>query len=144
MQVKVIDDNNLSSTMSATVNVEKSATPATISNLTAKKVDNNSYEIKFTPSINTSRTLVVLDDMILGYTPDSHFAISDIKSSSELRLIPISDQEIKGLAISTTIGEGEGQINTTNDYNLNIVMSDTDITTTKTTRTLKAPNSGSR
>lgn len=144
MQVKVIDDNNLSSTMSATVNVEKSATPATISNLTAKKVDNNSYEIKFTPSINTSRTLVVLDDMILGYTPDSHFTISDIKSSSELRLIPISDQEIKGLAISTTIGEGEEQINTTNDYNLNIVMSDTDITTTKTTRTLKAPNSGSQ
>lgn len=61
----------------------------------------SSVKITFTPSSNTARTLLVLNDTPLGLV-DNNFTITDLQAQNTITLIPISTQGRKGTPAATT------------------------------------------
>lgn len=108
LQVKVTDASGYSSTMSARLNVTASPETLTkISSLQARRTAEQTFQITF--ETDASRTLVVLNDAILGFVDAAQksFTLTDISQTSELRLIPYSASGIRGEAAEVTLDPAE-------------------------------------
>lgn len=145
MQVKVVDEQGYSSTMSANVVItENTEIPVTISDIVAEPTDDNAYQVKFTTQ-NTEKVLVSLNDTILGFTNEDNLTISDVEYLSELALTPYSNSGIRGISNTIIIGTNSrpAKINF-NDLNINPNLSDTNVSVTGSTGVVRAPNSGKK
>ncbi|MBR2997422.1 cutinase family protein [Candidatus Saccharibacteria bacterium] len=145
MQVKVVDNQGYSSTMSANVVIaENPEAPATISDIVAEPTDDNTYRVKFTTQ-NTEKTLVSLNDTILGFTNENDLTISNIEYLSELTLIPYSNSDTRGTSNTINLGVSPrpAKINFSS-LNIDPNLSDTNISITGSTSIVRAPNSGKK
>ncbi len=145
VQVKVTDSQGYSSTMSANVEItETLELTATINNASAEPLDGTTYKINFDTE-NAEKTLVTLNDTILGFTNDNSLTISDIEYTSELKLIPYSSSGTRGASSVVTIGDKirPAKINF-NDLHIDTTLSDTDLTATGSTSVVRIPNSGKK
>lgn len=145
IQVKVVDNQGYSSTMSANVTIEENLeTTAIINNISTEPLDDTTYKINFETE-NTEKILVSLNDAILGFTNEDSLTISDIDYISELKLTPYSNSGIRGTASVTTIGTAVRPVQVNlNNLNINSALSDTNPSVTGSTSIVRAPNSGKK
>ena len=100
VQVRVTDENGLSSTASAKVAVSYDAGEASPEILTVSRAGDN---VNFTTSSNTYATLLALDGVPLGITRDRSIAINNIETKSTLSLVPLTSSGLKGESKQITL-----------------------------------------
>lgn len=95
MQVKAIDENGFSGTMSARVEVLNDTDSKATTSLSIEKIEenkeNNEVSIKF--STDAFRTLVYINDVLIGVTDSHEITIGDLDFSvdNSIKLVPYGD-----------------------------------------------------
>ena len=112
VQVRVADENGLSSTASAKVTVSNASLETKPEIYSLSRADNENNVVNFTTSDNTYATLVVLGGVPLGITRDHTITINNSEAAADLTLIPLTASGLKGepksLAFPATLtGFGE-------------------------------------
>ncbi len=106
IQVRVIDQNNYSSTMSARLKVTAASAPvsATINNLRVTALSNTEYRLDF--ATDAERVLVAIGDLPVGQLLSSRqsITINDVTTRTTVRLIPYNSITGRGEAVTVEIG----------------------------------------
>lgn len=104
IQVKVVDANGLSSTMSAQVEIKYPETPATITKMYHQKLSDTSAEINFETSENTALVALVVEDNFYGLVEGNSFVIDGLEKETRITLIPVAASGQRGNSSSITVG----------------------------------------
>ena len=112
VQVRVVDKQNLVSTMSATVTIKTPEALAQILSLDSTKQDNSTYQIDFAMSTNAEMALVVVDGNIVGRTDRRSFILTDVNRVTSVMLVPFSHSGVRGTSSEITIYPSIGAPNT--------------------------------
>ena len=140
VQVKVVDSQGYSSTMSANVSIEENLeAPATINNTNTETLDDTTHKVSFSTE-NAEKTLVSLNDTILGFTTENSLTVSNVEYASQLTLTPYSSSGTRGASSTVTLGF-KIRPTKTNLHNLNIdsTLSDTNVSITGSTSIVRTP-----
>ena len=106
IQVRVIDQNNYSSTMSARLKVTaaSASVSATINNIRVTALSNTEYRLDF--ATDAERVLVAIGDLPVGQLLSSRqsITINDVTTRTTVRLIPYNSITGRGEAVTVEIG----------------------------------------
>ena len=93
IQVRITDQNQLQSTMSAQLTIlAHPPTPATIDQVSLERTSAETAHLSFTASSHTTKTLLIINDAILGFVSSSTTLTDlDPHRSTTITLIPYTD-----------------------------------------------------
>lgn len=133
IQVKVVDDKQRTSTMSAKLTVQKhDNTPPQITKLTLKPTSSTSAQLNFTIN-HASHVIVAINDAVIGLTSANTLSLSDLSTTAStiITLSPVSTS---------------GQIGTPQQVTFNSTPSPVPAAQpfASPSSTLKVPNAGAR
>ncbi|MBQ6510832.1 cutinase family protein [Candidatus Saccharibacteria bacterium] len=105
VQVKVVDENNLSSTMSASISITEES-PISASTITVESTIENGNDLTINYSTDAEKVFLILNDALLGELTEKTFTITDLDLTREntISLVSYSANGERGETKSLTLG----------------------------------------